>query len=185
MLKLKMHNLGRNAAIAAVPLMLAPSLVLGATTYERARVVGVSPVYETVSYDVPMEQCREEQVRYVEPRHHRASATPTIVGAIIGGALGHAVGHHKRNKQVGTAVGALLGGSIGRDIGRRHRGYDHGQVRYRTEQVCNVVSEIREEERLAGYDVSYVYGGETYSTRMSRDPGEYIRVRVSVSPAQH
>ena len=42
--------------------------------------------------------------------------------------------------------------------------------------------EVHEEERLAGYSVTYVYAGETYTTRRRRDPGDSIRVRVSVRP---
>ncbi|MDH3644616.1 MAG: glycine zipper 2TM domain-containing protein [Gammaproteobacteria bacterium] len=150
--------------------------------YDRAKVVAVEPLYETVTYDVPREQCYVERApsRY-EGRHGR-SATAPIVGAIIGGALGNAVGHKKRNKQVGTVVGAILGGSIGADIRRRNHGnYQH--VSYRDQQVCRVVSDTREEERLLGYRVTYRYAGETYTTRMDRDPGPSLRVRVRVSPA--
>jgi uncharacterized protein YcfJ len=173
---------GKKFARLALPLLLVPSLAFSATSYDSARVVGVDPIYENVSYNVPVEQCREEQVRYTEPSPRRSSATAPILGAIIGGALGNAVGHNKSNKKVGTIIGAVLGGSIGADIGRRHRGYSNGPARYRTEQVCDVVDEVRSEERLAGYNVSYVYAGNTYTTRMQRDPGTSVRVRVRVSP---
>ena len=91
------------------------------------------------------------------------------------------MGHHKSNKQVGTVVGALLGGSIGADVARRNRYYD-APVGYRTEEVCNVVQDIVDEERLAGYDVTYRYAGSTYTTRMRNHPGDSIRVRVRVTP---
>lgn len=169
-------------AKALLPLLLVPATAMGATTYDRARVVDVEPLYETVSYDVPVEQCRQERVRYSKPRQQHASATGPLLGALIGGAIGNAVGHEKRNKQVGTVVGALLGGSIGADISRRNHSQHGSTVRYGTEQICNVMHEVREEERLAGYNVTYVYAGETYTTRMRRDPGDSIRVRVSVRP---
>ena len=139
------------------------------------------PIYETVSYAIPRESCYDERVAVHHGRTH-GSATAPIFGAIIGGAIGNAVGHHKRNKQVGTVVGALLGGSIGADIARQNR-YRHGPVSYRTEQVCTVVDEFQEEERLTGYRVRYRYAGEIYSTRMGRDPGDRLRVRVRVTPA--
>jgi len=173
----------RGVALVAAPIMLVPGLALGSATYDRARVVDVDPIYETTRYSVPVEQCRDEQVAYAEPTYARRSATGPILGAIIGGALGNAVGHHKRNKQVGTVVGAVLGGSIGADISRRNS-YQGSEVRYRSERVCSVSNEIREEERLAGYDVTYAYGGTTYRTRMNRDPGDFIRVRVRVTPAE-
>ncbi len=172
----------KTVARLALPALLVPGLALGATSYDRARVVGVTPVYQTVNYEVPVEQCRAERVRY--PRERRASATGPLLGAVIGGAIGNAVGHKKRNKQVGTVVGALLGGSIGADIARNNRRDNHRYSSYGTEQVCDVSYEVHEEERLSHYDVRYVYAGETYSTRMNRDPGQYLRVRVSVSPAE-
>lgn len=150
----------------------------GAGGLQYARVVSSEPIYETVSYSVPVEQCRDETVAHHEPRAR--SATAPIVGAIIGGALGNAVGHKKRNKQVGTVVGAVLGGSIGADIGRRQRGYD--DVYYSTRQVCSVVHERHSEERLVGYLVTYRYGGETYTTEMDHNPGDRLRVRVDVTP---
>jgi uncharacterized protein YcfJ len=182
MINTENKSIVKKAAFAALPLILAPSLTFAAGTYDRARVVGVEAVYETVSYEVPVKECRMEQVAYRHGPEHRASATGPILGAIIGGALGNAVGHKKRNKQVGTAVGALLGGSIGADIARQNRYHRGASVEYRNEQVCNTVSEYRSEEQLLGYDVRYRYAGKTYQTRMPRDPGDSIRVRVHVSP---
>jgi uncharacterized protein YcfJ len=34
-----------------------------------------------------------------------------------------------------------------------------------------------------GYDVEYRYRGEVYVSRLNYDPGERLRVRVSVTPA--
>ncbi|MEM7079278.1 MAG: glycine zipper 2TM domain-containing protein [Pseudomonadota bacterium] len=161
--------------------VLIPGVGFAAGTYDEAQVVGVQPIYETFRTSVPVEQCRQEEVAHRPYR--RASATGPLLGAIIGGAIGNAVGSKKRNKQVGTAVGALLGGSIGADVSRR-RSAEGASVRYSTQQVCDVVYEQREEERLAGYHVDYVYGGTTYRTRMPRDPGDTLRVRVRVSPAE-
>lgn len=162
-----------------LPVLLAPALALAGTTYDRAKVVAVEPLYETVAYDVPREQCRIESVPY-DAGHHHHSATAPILGAIIGGTLGHAVGHKKRNKQVGAVVGAVLGGSIGADIAHRR---SHRYVAYRDQEVCRVVNEVHEEQRLTGYLVTYRYGGGTYTTRMDRDPGPTLPVRVRVTPA--
>lgn len=175
-----MWNLRIVKAVLLAAVVL-PGLTVAGTTYDRARVVDVEPLYETVTYEVPREQCHMERVPYHRDAGRR-SATAPIVGAIIGGALGNAVGHKKRNKQVGTVVGAVLGGSIGADIARRN--HRHGaRVSYGSEEVCRVVNDIREEERLLGYRVTYRYAGETYTTRMDRDPGPSLRVRVRVTPA--
>lgn len=166
---------------------------------DRAEVVAAEPVYRTVSYSEPVEQCTlvEAPVRS-EPRYR--SYTGPILGAIIGGAIGNAVGHSKTNKKVGTAVGAVLGGTIGRDIQRRseqrrEQGYGYGaqptdyrQARYEsaqfeTREVCETVYETREEVALDGYEVTYRYAGQTHTTHMDHDPGRYLRVRVRVTPA--
>ena len=168
---------GSATGLLAASLLLASASVLAQTEYGWAPVTSVAPVYESVTVVEPREECRDERVAY---REGRGSATPSILGAIIGGALGNAVGHKKRNKQVGVAVGALLGGSIGADIGRRHRTYN--PVSYGTQRRCHVVEQTRREQRLSGYDVTYEYGGTTYRTRMQRDPGDSVRVRVRVTP---
>lgn len=163
-----------------VAVALVPSMAHADHRYQYAEVVASDPIYESVSYTVPVEQCRQETVAYRDEPRAR-SATGPILGAIIGGAIGNAVGHHKTNKRVGTAVGAILGGTIGADIERK-RSYAGTPVRYGTEEVCDVVHERHFEQQLSGYRVTYRYGGETYSTTMDRDPGSSLRVRVNVTP---
>jgi uncharacterized protein YcfJ len=158
---------------------------------DEARVVDVNPVYETVRISVPREECAQERVPlygndgYRKSRSH--SSTPGLVGAIIGGAIGNSVGHNKTNKRVGLAVGALLGGAIGSDIAKKNRSYGNddyrrNERRYTTQQVCTVYDDWQSEEQVTGYDVSYVYAGETYVTRMDTRPGDTINVNVRVTP---
>ncbi len=158
---------------------------------DEARVVDVKPVYETVRISVPREECAQERVPvYADDGYRRSksrSATPGLVGAIIGGAIGNSVGHNKTNKRVGLAVGALLGGAIGNDIAKKNRGYGNddyrrNERRYTTQEVCTVYDDWQSEERLAGYDVSYRYAGEIYTTRMDTRPGDTISVNVRVTP---
>ncbi|MBX3705248.1 MAG: glycine zipper 2TM domain-containing protein [Pseudomonadales bacterium] len=162
-----------------LPTLLVPSLAIAGGRHHEARVLSSKPIYQTVSYSVPVEQCRYEQVAYHEPGHR--SATPALLGAVIGGALGNAVGHSKRNKQVGVAVGAVLGASVGSDIGRRHQTAG-SPVRYGTERVCSTVHEQRHEDQLVGYRVTYRYAGQTYVTDMDYDPGPTLPVVVHVRP---
>jgi len=174
------------AAVLLTPMLcIAGNSALAGHGYSEAEVLSAEPLYETVSVSVPRQECRQEQVAYREGYNRpRGSATPTIVGAIIGGALGNAVGHGHTNKKVGAAVGAILGGSIGRDIGRKNQAYAGDTIRYRTEEVCTTVEDIHEQERLAGYRVTYRFAGETYTTRTRRDPGDTLRVRVRVTPVE-
>ena len=47
---------------------------------------------------------------------------------------------------------------------------------------CRTVEVERTERRLTGYDVEYQYKGEKYMSRLDSDPGNRLRVRVSVTP---
>ena len=47
---------------------------------------------------------------------------------------------------------------------------------------CKNVTEQHAREHIAGYRVTYSYGGERETTRMSYDPGEQMPVNVSLSP---
>lgn len=148
-------------------------------SYDYATVVDAEPIIKVVRVSTPREECWEETVTYREP-DRRNNGVGTVVGGVVGGALGNAVGHKKVNKQVGTVVGAVLGATIGNAISSNARQND--QVYHDTEEVCRVYRDYHEEERIMGYNVRYRYNNETYSTRMSTDPGDTIKIRLAVSP---
>lgn len=47
---------------------------------------------------------------------------------------------------------------------------------------CRLVPVEREFKRPIAYDVDYVYKGSKYRSRLPRDPGSRLRIRVSVTP---
>lgn len=47
---------------------------------------------------------------------------------------------------------------------------------------CRMAPVVREFRRPIAYDVDYVYKGSKFRTRMARDPGNRLRVRVSITP---
>ena len=59
----------------------------------------------------------------------------------------------------------------------RGREYETNETR------CREVSRVSEQRRIISYDVEYRYRGEVYVSRLNYDPGERLRVRVSVEPA--
>ncbi|MEQ8956124.1 MAG: glycine zipper 2TM domain-containing protein [Gammaproteobacteria bacterium] len=150
------------------------------TSYEYAQVLESRPVYQMVEVSRPQELCWEEEVVVDRYDRRNESRTPVLVSTIIGGAIGNAVGHNKTNQRVGTVLGAMLGHSIGRDIMRSNS--QSGYREYQTVQRCNTVYEQHEEERLAGYQVTYLYNGEEYTVRTNSDPGDQIRIRIDVQP---
>lgn len=50
------------------------------------------------------------------------------------------------------------------------------------ETNCRPVSVEREFRRPIAYDVDYVYKGAKYRSRLPEDPGNRLRIRVSVTP---
>lgn len=179
------------AAVAAALLLQVSAPAVAAATYVEAPVLSVDPVLETVRYTEPRERCRTERVpldrgfRHDPPRQRR-SATGPLVGGVIGGALGNAVGDDRDERRIGTVIGAILGASIASDIQRRARAERGRALPYRTvyenRQVCELVDVTRERQEVVAYDVAYEYAGRTAYTRMDRDPGATLRLRVDVTP---
>ncbi len=183
------------ALIAAGLIASAPVLAHGgeseryeeAAAYDWAEVVDVDPIYRDVLVRVPRRECRTELYR--EAGHgygaDRAGVGPVILGGLIGGVLGHQFGRGS-GRNVGTAAGAVVGAAIGHDAARRRAAadadgsYDSGSVR--EHEVCRTRHEERLEREIDGYRVTYRYHGRDYRTQLPYEPGERIRVRVSVDP---
>ena len=174
---------GHLASGVAVSLALgfgSASLAQAETRYEYADVIQSTPIYQLIEVQTPREQCWQEEIAVERFPSRQRSNTPVIISTILGGALGNAVGNNKSSQRVGTVVGAVLGHSIGRDIVRSN---SRRSVRdYEIVERCETVYETAEEERLVGYQVTYLYEGEERSLRAERDPGDRIRIRVSVEP---
>ena len=50
------------------------------------------------------------------------------------------------------------------------------------EDECKLVPVTRDFRRPIAYDVDYVYKGSKFRTRLAQDPGNRLRVRVSITP---
>ena len=149
--------------------------------YEYARVVNVEPIVRHVRVESPRRECWDES-RYVESRPHISEPEVggrTLLGGIIGGVIGHQFGSG-RGRDAATVAGSVIGASVGYDSASRRS----SQVEEQVVQRCDVRYERNYEERIDGYRVTYEYNGREYDTRLPYDPGEKIRVRVAVAPAE-
>jgi uncharacterized protein YcfJ len=144
---------------------------------EYARVVDVAPIVREVAVEMPVRECWDEEV-YREPRQ-RGAAGATIAGGIIGGIVGNQFGSG-RGRDAATVVGGLLGAGIANDVARDRQARQRGYVE--TVRRCDNRTEVRFEERIDGYHVTYRFRGRDYTTRMREHPGERIALRVSVTP---
>ncbi len=143
----------------------------GNTHYGWADVLRADPVQGVTRTNVPRQECYDQQV----VRHEGGNSTAgTVLGAVIGGVMGNAVGKGDGRKAA-TVVGAVAGGAVGN---RASQGRDYET----TQTQCREVNAVSEQRRIIGYDVEYRYRGEVYMSRRDYDPGERLRVRVSVTP---
>lgn len=153
-----------------------------------AEVLRVDPIIETYDRPVQRDQCWREPVRYREPARYRSARNdraPAVLGAIVGGVIGSQFGSGG-GRDAATAAGALLGYSAVRDDQRRHGGgyYESGREYVRYEQRCQVNTEYFREERVTGYDVTYRYNDQVFTTVTDYHPGDRLQVQVDVRPVR-
>ena len=150
--------------------------------YEYARVVDVDPVVRQVRVETPRRECWDD-VRYIESRPQISDGQVggrTLLGAAIGGVIGHQFGSG-RGQDAATVAGALIGAGVGYDSAAKR--YPHGGHE-EVVQRCDVRYEREYEDRIEAYRVKYEYNGRHYTTQLPYDPGDRIRVRVAVAPAE-
>ncbi len=149
-----------------------PAAQAASTHYGWAEVLRVDPVYAAVAQP-PQQQCYPQTVTRRDDSHTGG----TILGAIVGGVLGNTVGKGDGRKAA-TVAGAVAGGAIGNRVSAAH---DRDITT--TQTVCHPVDNYAPQQQIVGYDVEYRYRGEVYMTRLPYDPGERLRVRITIAPA--
>ena len=146
----------------------------GGVSYGYADVLRSEPIYDYVRTSQPREECYDQRVTH----RHDNTGPGTVIGAIVGGALGNTVGKGD-GRTAATIGGAVVGGAIGHNVAKKNAGaYET------TETRCRVVDGGYEERQIVAYDVEYRFRGSVYQSRMNYDPGERLRVRIEVSPAE-
>lgn len=151
-----------------------PPANAGNVHYAWANVTRVNPIYRTVQVSTPSQQCYQQPV---VRREGGSNTAGTVLGAVIGGVLGNTVGKGDGRKAA-TVAGAVVGGAVGNRVASRDDRVVQDSV-----TRCQQVQNVGTERRIVGYNVEYRYRGQTYMARMDYDPGERVRVRVSVTPA--
>lgn len=146
-------------------------------SYAYADVLRSDAVYETVRVSRPREECHEDTVVH---REGSSGAGGAVVGAIIGGVLGNQVGKGS-GRDAATVAGALVGGAIGSESQRRNNPERYSES---VQTRCRIVDGWEDERRIAAFDVEYSYRGQIYMSRLPYDPGERLRIRVSVTPEE-
>lgn len=163
------------ALAVTCPLAFAQNAPLesGHVHFAWANVTRVNPIYHTVQVTQPRQQCYQQPVARNQSGGNTAG---TLLGAVIGGALGNTVGNGDGRKAA-TVAGAVVGGVVGHRVAS-----SDDRVVQDSVTRCRQIQNVGQERRIVGYDVEYRYRGHAYLSRLDYDPGERVRVRVSVTP---
>jgi uncharacterized protein YcfJ len=140
---------------------------------DSARVLRV--VEQTEQVNVPQQECKTEYVQVQQ--HQERGVGGAIIGGVAGGILGNQVGGG-HGRTAATAAGAVVGALVGDRVQNNNNG--GGTVTEQPVQRCHTVD--RWETRVNGYAVTYEYRGHEYTSVMPRDPGDRLRLRVSLTP---
>ena len=173
-------NMQTKLIVTAMGLCALP-MVQAVEFEDFGRVVRVQPRVEQVRE--PRQECRTEYIQapvqqYQQPR----SVGGSIVGGLAGALVGHQIGGGT-GRTTATAVGAIAGAVLGDRVDNNGRNINQPQgVQEQAVRQCRTVESY--ESRTNGYEVTYDYRGRNYTTVMARDPGQRIRLRVSVEPDQ-
>lgn len=144
-------------AIAALTLSL--SAYAEFVTYERARVVSVQSITTQSSRIIPRQSCTMVE-------EYRGDGHAAVTGAIVGGVVGRNVA---KDKDAGTVVGAIIGSAIASENARPG---------VRMVERCTTYNDREYYNRINGYNVTFEYEGQLRTTRMARDPGTTVEIKV-------
>lgn len=118
----------------------------------------------------PEQRCWVERQQVTERSDNNVGGA--VVGALIGGVLGHQVGGG-RGKDVATAGGAVAGAVIGNNAGR-----NSGNTYDKDVQRCQTVASTTP----AYWDVTYNYRGVEHRMQTSSPPGNTVAVNRDGEP---
>jgi len=164
-------NKARAGLLVSLVFICTLSAASAADYDDFARVLSVTPQVEQVNY--PQQECRTE---YVPVQRQQRGVGGSIIGGLAGGILGNQVGGGS-GRTAATAAGAIAGAIVG---DRMENSDGAVMTEHQPVRQCRTVDNWQ--SRTNGYAVTYEYHGRTYSTLMPYDPGERMRVRVSVTP---
>ncbi len=144
-----------------------------------ADVVEVQAIYERVRVPQNHKVCKNRRNNYNDRyrTNHRENGGGAILGGIIGGLIGNRFGKG-HGRDAATAAGVIAGAAIGSKA--RPKGYYSQNGRQ-----CHTQRDYYEEQRIAGYEVSYEYMGRIYHTRLQNHPGDRVRINVNVQVAEY
>lgn len=137
---------------------------------DTARVIDVQ---ELVT-QIPQQQCSQQAAQMNNTGNARSNGG-SIIGGIAGALIGSQVGQGN-GKVAAAAIGGIVGALSGDRIDNQNNGYN--QPSYASSNSCIT----RYVTQTIGYLVTYDYNGRQGQKRMSYNPGQSVRVTITVEP---
>lgn len=143
---------------------------------DTAKVLSATPQLERVNQ--PHQECKVENVAVQQQPQRGVGGA--VLGGLAGALLGNQVGGGN-GRTAATAAGAIAGALVG---DRMENANNPGTATVSEQQVRTCYMVDNWHTRTNGYAVTYDYRGRTYTSVLPYDPGQRVKVRVSVSPVE-
>jgi uncharacterized protein YcfJ len=141
-------------------------------------VQSLEPVYTNSSLIVPEKRCRNIKVPVYRQvvSNSGASGADVLGGMVVGALLGKAF----TNDNNAAGVGAVMGGVVAAEQKRTTKTKIVG---YNTQQRCEIVQVVQQQNAIQNYRVIYSWNGLTGSSLTNRyyELGSKIQVKVGLS----
>ena len=159
------------SAVTAVAVAQEPpperTVVVENVRHDYAQVLNVEPVFQVLRATRTEEHCEPVSTRTLDPVH-------VVVDEEEKGRLG----------RFWTSVRRMFGAEGDDTDGQVEMVADSEVIRRDPllTRNCRIVEVGREFRRPIAYDVDYVWRGTKYRSRLPEDPGNRLRIRISVTP---
>ena len=140
-----------------------------------ATVVSATPISEQVNH--PTQQCWTEIQQITQAVPAPRNPLGAIIGGVAGGLLGATIGRGN-GRVAAAAVGAGVGAITGDVVANQNSGSTVTSTV--PVQRCRQVDSF--ETIVTGYQVIYDFDGQRFSSRLPYNPGNQLRINVSVTP---
>jgi uncharacterized protein YcfJ len=140
------------------------------------RVVRVTPQVEQINR--PRQECRTEYVQVQQPRRSAAWAAPSSAASSAAWPVTRSAAARAARWPRPPAPSPARWSATASTTPNPYQ----GGVQEQAVKQCRTVDHW--ESRTSGYEVTYDYRGRNYTSIMSYDPGERVRLRVVVEPMQ-
>lgn len=134
--------------------------------YDYAQVLNVEPVFQTLRATRTEEHCEPVTTLTLAPVQVKGEEDRSGFRRFWDSVRGIFVAREERPESDGEAP-------------RGHHGSGHAAM---LTPECKIVEVGREFRRPIAYDVDYVYKGVKFRSRLPEDPGNRLKLRVSITP---